>query len=623
MPSTELINQIHAGDCVAGMASIPAGTVDLVFADPPFNIGYQYDVYEDSLETDDYLRWSENWIRGVHRVLKDDGAFWLAIGDEYAAELKVLSQRIGFSCRSWVIWYYTFGVHCKYKFTRSHAHIFHFVKDPENFTFNADDPKLRVPSARQLVYNDKRANSKGRMPDDTWILRPQDLPSGFSADEDVWYFPRVAGTFKERAGFHGCQMPEQLLGRIIRSSSNDDEIVLDPFSGSGTTAAVAKKLGRQYVTFDMSEEYVKLGSERLQKIAVGDPLVGSADPLRSVPSTAAGKRKKKTPKQKVADQRKVARSVGLQMSLEFRTDNEAELEAVVVDAFRDTHAGFSVDRVLLDPAMSERFVNECRTAGCEASEHELRRQLAQLRFVGTLTAEDLQPSEPTIVATETLQRYRYASEIAWRTIADRYPTWTLDDLLLDPEILRQFDAVARQIAPNCDTFTLRWGTLKLRQLAAAVLAQAEVHQGRAEVHQGGAGRNGAKHGGAGQGGKKTKKAKSLLHGIDGVAADAIEWDDAEKNLAGIYTIESKKGAILYVGESLNLPVRMRDHFATNESLDFWTTLAGGTPHVRMHLDKSDASQSEQERLLPWHRELLLREDSACNLVNLWTPVEDA
>src|SRR5947209_8508762 len=82
---------------------------------------------------------------------------------------------------------------------------------------------------------DARANPRGRLPDDTWILRPQELPKAFGADEDTWYFPRVCGTFKERAGWHGCQMPEQLLGRIIRACSNRGDVVLDPFAGSGTT----------------------------------------------------------------------------------------------------------------------------------------------------------------------------------------------------------------------------------------------------------------------------------------------------------------------------------------------------------------------------------------------------
>src|SRR5690349_17748876 len=97
------VNRIVHGDCIAGMNNLPAGSVDLAFADPPFNIGYEYDQYDDRKERDDYLAWSRQWISAVHRVLKDDGTFWLAIGDEYAAELKLLSQDVGFHPRSWVI----------------------------------------------------------------------------------------------------------------------------------------------------------------------------------------------------------------------------------------------------------------------------------------------------------------------------------------------------------------------------------------------------------------------------------------------------------------------------------------------------------------------------------------
>lgn len=289
MPAT--FNTIHQKDCLAGLAGLEAGIVDLAFADPPFNIGYEYDVYDDRREQDEYLQWCSQWIEQVVRVLKDDGTFWLAIGDEYAAELKVMMQQDHqLTCRSWVIWYYTFGVNCTNKFSRSHAHLFHMVKDPKQFTFNNDE--IRVPSARQLVYGDKRANPKGRLPDDTWILRPQDTPGSFTSEEDTWYFPRVAGTFKERSGFHGCQMPEQLMGRIIRACSRPGEIVLDPFAGSGTTLAAAKKLDRQYLGYELSENYVAHMEQRLAEIQPGDGLDGAEEPLISAPSTRQGKRLK-------------------------------------------------------------------------------------------------------------------------------------------------------------------------------------------------------------------------------------------------------------------------------------------------------------------------------------------
>jgi site-specific DNA-methyltransferase (adenine-specific) len=281
-------NLLHNGDCIEGMLKLPEGSIDLAFADPPFNIGYKYDVYEDRMKAEEYLAWTKQWGAALVRALKPDGTFWLAIGDDFAAELKVLFQRdLGLACRSWVIWYYTFGVNCKAKFSRSHTHLFYFVKDAKKFTWN--DATVRVPSARQLVYADARADARGRLPDDTWILRPQDLQGGFEPDEDTWYIPRVCGTFKERAGWHGCQMPEQLLGRIIKLCSNEGEIVLDPFGGSGTSLVVAKKLARKFIGFELSPNYAKQIEQRLAAAKVGDTLSGAADPRVSVPTTANGK----------------------------------------------------------------------------------------------------------------------------------------------------------------------------------------------------------------------------------------------------------------------------------------------------------------------------------------------
>ena len=296
----EMIEGVHLGDCVEGLKGLPDGCVDLAFADPPFNIGYQYDTYNDKQDDSAYLNWCKEWMQQLYRVLKPSGSFWLAIGDEYAAELKVMAHReIGFVPRSWVIWYYTFGVHCKNKFTRSHAHLLYFVKDPNEFTFHRD--AMHVPSARQLIYNDKRANPQGRMPDDTWILRPQDVPEGFGVESDTWNVSRVCGTFKERAGWHGCQMPERVLARIIEASSSPGECVIDPFVGSGTTLTVARKLNRKTLGFELSEEYAARARDRLASTKPGDTLEGGQDtpwaqpkPGKSTSATSpAPKRKSK------------------------------------------------------------------------------------------------------------------------------------------------------------------------------------------------------------------------------------------------------------------------------------------------------------------------------------------
>jgi DNA modification methylase len=289
------LDRLHPGDCLERFRDVEDASIDLVFADPPFNIGYDYDVYDDRRSAGQYLDWTKQWGREVLRVLGPTGAFWLAIGDEFAAELKCIFHReLGLSLRSWVIWYYTFGVNCTRKFSRSHAHLFYFTKDPNRYTFN--DEAIRVPSARQLVYADRRANPQGRLPDDTWILRPQDVPDGFPPDGDTWYFPRVCGTFKERAGWHGCQMPEQLLGRIIRACSNPGDVVLDPFGGSGTTLVVAKKLERRFLGFELSPEYAAQIQARLDAATPGQPLEGSAEPL----ATTAAKAPQRKPRRREA-----------------------------------------------------------------------------------------------------------------------------------------------------------------------------------------------------------------------------------------------------------------------------------------------------------------------------------
>ena len=258
-------NQIIHGDSIKSLNDGPDGWVDLVFADPPFNIGYLYHGYNDEKNDSEYLDFSRDWMKAVHRALKPNGSFFLAIGDEYAADLCVIARReLGFNLRNWIIWHYTFGQQTQKMFAKSHTHILYFTKGEKDFTFNAD--AVRVASARQTTYADARANPKGKLPDDTWFLRPQEAaPHGyFEPDCDTWNVSRVCGTFNEREGFHGCQMPIGVLNRIILASSNPGHIVLDPFNGSGTTVVAAALLGRQYVGLEQSEKYVDFARKRLE-----------------------------------------------------------------------------------------------------------------------------------------------------------------------------------------------------------------------------------------------------------------------------------------------------------------------------------------------------------------------
>ncbi|MGH2272759.1 DNA-methyltransferase [Anaerohalosphaeraceae bacterium U12dextr] len=240
----EYHNNILLGDCIALLDKIDQPFVDMVFADPPFNVGFRYDKYHDKLEKNNYLAWTRDWMAACLRVLKPHGSFYVAIADDYAAHIRIIGEELGLTVRNWIIWHYTFGQQTTQKFAKSHTHILYFVRDVKNFVFN--DLAVRIPSDRQLYYNDARAVSIGKIASDTWNC-----------------YSRVCGSFKERQGWHPCQMPELLLARAIAVSSNPGDMILDPFSGSGTTAAAALQLGRNYCGFDISEDYVINSRKRL------------------------------------------------------------------------------------------------------------------------------------------------------------------------------------------------------------------------------------------------------------------------------------------------------------------------------------------------------------------------
>lgn len=239
------LDKIYCHDCIKLLAGPDASKpfVDLLFADPPFNIGYQYDQYQDKRSSAEYVEWTRCWMQACLNVLKKHGSFYIAIGDDYAAEVRLAAKNLGLHLRNWIIWHYTFGQNTRRKFARSHTHIFYFVKNADNFTFN--DLSVRIASARQLVYKDRRANPAGKLPD------------------DVWRYSRVCGTFKERQDWHNCQMPIKLLARIIKASSNPGDVVLDPFSGSGTTLLAAAILKRRYVGIDISKKYANNATKRI------------------------------------------------------------------------------------------------------------------------------------------------------------------------------------------------------------------------------------------------------------------------------------------------------------------------------------------------------------------------
>lgn len=249
------MRDVVQGDFLKLAPNLPAGCARLVFADPPFNIGYSYDVYRDDKPRAAYLKWAESWLACASRLVSADGSFWIAIGDEYAAEYKIRAESCGFTLQSWVIWHYTFGVHTEGKFSRCHAHLLYFVRDPKNRVWHPE--RIRVTSSRMEI-GDARAAEHGKTP------------------PDVWTISRVCGTFGERIKraegetAHPCQMAESILSRIIKSCTEPGDLVIDPFGGSGTTVAVANKLGRKFWTCELSPAYCEVIRARLNAAQVFD-----------------------------------------------------------------------------------------------------------------------------------------------------------------------------------------------------------------------------------------------------------------------------------------------------------------------------------------------------------------
>lgn len=239
--------QVIHGDCVKVLPVLPASSVRLVFADPPYNQGVDYGdgTKADRLPDDEHERWALSWLESCRHVLSPDGSLWVLISDEYAAEYVVWLKRLGFTLRNWVIWSESFGVQCEGKFARLKRHLLYFTVSSRDFVFNSE--AMRVPSARQTVYGDSRADPRGKVMGDVWT--------------DI---PRLAGTHGERIPSFPTQLPVALPSRVIACASEEGDMIVDPFSGSATTGIAAIRLHRQYTGIEKQEEFARLSIARLQ-----------------------------------------------------------------------------------------------------------------------------------------------------------------------------------------------------------------------------------------------------------------------------------------------------------------------------------------------------------------------
>lgn len=235
-------------DVIDGLETVrdEHGPARLIFTDPPYNIGIDYGEGEkaDLLTPQAYMKWVRQWLSLCWDCLTDDGSLWVMIGDEYAAEYCTELKATGFTIRSWIKWYETFGVNCSNKFNRTSRHIFYAVKDENAFVFNPE-PVTR-PSDRQTKYGDSRAAAGGKL----W--------------DDVWQIPRLTGTCAERIPDFPTQLPLALVEPIVLCASMPGDLVVDPFNGSGTTGVASIKNGRKYVGIEKSEKFADMADMRMR-----------------------------------------------------------------------------------------------------------------------------------------------------------------------------------------------------------------------------------------------------------------------------------------------------------------------------------------------------------------------
>lgn len=248
-------------DCLDGLAGLPPASVRLVFADPPYNLGVDYGegANADRRSNEDYLAWCQAWMRAVARVLSDDGSFWVLIADEYADHFGLLFRQAGLHRRQWLVWYEAFGINCQKGFNRCSRHLFWMVKHPERFVFH-ESAVLR-PSDRQVKYADSRAQPGGKVWDSVWGINPP--------------IPRLVENARERLPGFPTQLPLALLTGIVGCASDPGDLIVDPFSGSGTTGDAALRLDRRYLGFERSSSFAEQSRLRLE--ALSQELTGKCE----------------------------------------------------------------------------------------------------------------------------------------------------------------------------------------------------------------------------------------------------------------------------------------------------------------------------------------------------------
>lgn len=245
----EAATVIH-GDCLQALASVPDESIDLIFADPPYNIGKQFGEFKDSWPSDQaYAEWCYQWLAACIQKLKPTGSLYVMTSTQAMPYLDLwLRERMTILSR--IVWHYdSSGVQAKKYFGSLYEPILFCVKDARKYTFNASDIEVeaRTGAVRKLVDYRKEVPAQ---------YKTTKVPG------NTWYMPRVRYRMPEYEE-HPSQKPQALLERIIKASTHPGDTVLDPFGGTFTTCVVAQQLGRRSIGIELQADYVKIGLRRL------------------------------------------------------------------------------------------------------------------------------------------------------------------------------------------------------------------------------------------------------------------------------------------------------------------------------------------------------------------------
>ncbi|MGV3524828.1 MAG: adenine-specific DNA-methyltransferase [Candidatus Sericytochromatia bacterium] len=243
-------HRLYQGDALAVLPTLPHGSVDLLFLDPPYNIGKRYGDFVDRWPSEAaYLAWCWQWLEMALEKLSPRGSLYLMASTQTMPYFDLwLRERLSILSR--LVWTYdSSGVQARKRYGSLYEPLLFAVKDPRNYTFNAEAIRVEAPTGARRKLIDYRKN-------------PPQAYASTKVPGNVWAFPRVRYRMPEYAE-HPSQKPEALLERVILASSQPGDTVLDPFAGTLTTAAVAQRLGRVSVSIEQHPDYVQAGLQRL------------------------------------------------------------------------------------------------------------------------------------------------------------------------------------------------------------------------------------------------------------------------------------------------------------------------------------------------------------------------